>query len=117
MKITVFTSNQPRHLSLINDLAEIASEVHTVIESSTVFPGQIADFFKRTEIMQTYFRQVIEAEKKVFGTIRFLPHNVRSLNIKMGDLNLLDMQLLKPALSSDLYVVFGSSFIKGELIE
>ena len=35
----------------------------------------------------------------------------------MGDLNMLDMKVLQPALSSDLYIVFGSSFIKGELIE
>ena len=55
MKITVFTSNQPRHLSLIKDLANICDEVYAVIEVNTIFPGKKADFFKKSEIMQKYF--------------------------------------------------------------
>lgn len=46
MKITVFTSNQIRHLSLIADLASIADEVFAIQECNTLFPGETADFFK-----------------------------------------------------------------------
>ena len=53
----------------------------------------------------------------MFGSPCFLPSNVQSLSLKSGDLNKLDVDVLKPALQSDYYVVFGSSFIKGELIE
>ncbi len=117
MRITVFTSNQPRHISLIKSLASIADEVFAVQECNTVFPGQVEDFFKRSDVMQGYFSNVINAENKVFGSPCFLPLNVKSLSLKSGDLNKLNIDILKPALKSDFYVVFGSSFIKGELIE
>ena len=42
---------------------------------------------------------------------------MRSLAIKLGDLNLLKPKQIAPALESDIYVVFGSSFIKGWLTD
>jgi methionyl-tRNA formyltransferase len=117
MNITVFTSNQPRHLSLIKDLAKIADKVYAIMEVNTVFPGKKADFFKKSEIMQTYFSHVIASEKKFFGSISFLPENVIPIILKSGDLNDVSYDILQPALNSDKYVVFGASFIKGELIE
>lgn len=44
MKITVFTSNQPRHLSLVEKLASIADTVFVIQECNTAFPGKVADF-------------------------------------------------------------------------
>ncbi|MBU0683337.1 MAG: formyltransferase family protein [Candidatus Omnitrophota bacterium] len=117
MKITVFTSNQPRHIALIEQMASIADEVFAIQECNTVFPGQREDFFKKTKVMQEYFSNVIEAEKTVFGLPRFLPANVCSMSIKLGDLNKLELDVLRPALESDFYIIFGSSFIKGELCE
>jgi len=117
MTITIFTSNQARHLSLIKDLARICETVYTVIEVNTIFPGRISDFFKKSEIMQNYFSHVIQAEQRVFGDISILPKNVRSLIIKSGDLNNLTLDTLSPTLNSDEYVVFGASFIKAPLID
>ncbi len=117
MKITVFTSNQPRHLALIESLSTVCDEVFAVQESNTVFPGKVEDFFRRSETMQEYFQRVINAESHVFGHPRFTPTRARSLVIKSGDLNMLGMDVLAPALSSDLFVVFGSSFIKGPLCD
>lgn len=117
MRITVFTSNQPRHLSLIRRLAKVADEVHAVQECNTVFPGKVGDFFRKSEIMQRYFSRVIEAEREVFGQVEFLPENVRQLAVKMGDVSLMPMSAFGPALESDLFIVFGASFIKGELCE
>ena len=118
MKITVFTSNQARHISLIEDLAKIADEVYAVIESFTVFTGEVADFYNKTEIMQKYFRSaVIEPERQIFDAPRFLPKNVRAMVLKASDLSLLPMEFLKDALYSDRYIVFGSSYIKGPLVE
>jgi hypothetical protein len=117
MRITVFTSNQPRHASLIESLAGIADEVYAVQECNTVFPGRVADFFRKSDVMQRYFARVIAAEGGVFGRPRFLPKNVRQLAIKMGDLGPTDLDALAPALSSDYYIVFGASFIKGPLID
>ena len=67
MKITVFTSNQPRHLSLLEDLAGIADEVFAVVHGNTIFPGQKLGYYDNSQVMQEYFTSVIEAEQKVFG--------------------------------------------------
>jgi len=117
MRITVFTSNQPRHLSLIESLSQIASEVYAIIECNTVFPGEIEDFYKRSDVMQKYFRRVISAEEEVFGPPRFLSGNLNALVIKSGDLNRLEYKILEPALKSDEYIIFGSSYIKGQLLD
>ena len=117
MKITVFTSNQPRHLSLISGLAGIADEVFAVQECNTVFPGRVADFFRKSDTMQAYFARVIAAEEEVFGHIGFLLGNVRTLSLKSGDLSHVGMDRLAPALQSDLYVVFGASYIKSPLVD
>lgn len=117
MNITVFTSNQPRHLSLIKDLAKIADTVYAVIEVNTIFPGHRADFFKKSDVMQHYFKNVIQSEQKIFGNISVLPSNVRPLIMKLGDLNKVSIDVLRPLLNSDKYVVFGASYIKGELID
>lgn len=117
MKITIFTSNQPRHLNLINQLAEISDQTYAIMECNTVFPGKVEDFFRKSEVMKTYFRNVMDAEKKIFGNISFLHRNARPLAIKSGDLNLLQRRTLDQALYSDVYIVFGASFIKGWLAD
>ena len=117
MKITVFTSNQPRHLALINYFAAISEKTFAVVECNTVFPGQIQDFYRKSNVMQTYFMKVLQAEKSLFGDLSFTLPNVNVLSIKMGDLNFLQRKTLAPALESDVYVVFGSSYIKSWLID
>ncbi|EJL88301.1 methionyl-tRNA formyltransferase [Herbaspirillum sp. CF444] len=117
MKITVFTSNQPRHISLINKLAAISETVYAIQECNTVFPGQVADFFKKSEVMQAYFANVMRAEKKIFGDLSFFGKNVKLLPIKSGDLNFLSERQLSEALDSDVFIVFGASYIKGWLID
>ncbi len=117
MKITVFTSNQPRHLALVRRLASVSEVTYAILECNTVFPGQVGDFYKKTEVMQEYFSHVTAAEKQLYGDIAFTPNNVKTLAIKGGDLNLLSPTQLEAALSSDIYVVFGASYIKGWLID
>ncbi|MDP3541428.1 MAG: formyltransferase family protein [Elusimicrobiota bacterium] len=117
MKIAVFTSNQPRHLSLIERLASVADEVVAVVECNTVFPGEVQDFYGKTEVMRRYFTRVIAAETTVFGRPRFLPAAVRALPLKMGDLNRLEPAALAPALDADAFIVFGASYIKGALCD
>lgn len=117
MKITVFTGNQPRHLALINRLSKISEKTYAVMECTTVFPGVVQDFFQKSEPMQRYFSHVMAAEKKLFGNLSFLSERVSSLSIKSGDLNHLKSSELQEALSSDVYVVFGASYIKSWLID
>ena len=51
MKVTVFTSNQPRHINLINLISEFAEETYAVLECNTLFPGLVPDFYKSSPVM------------------------------------------------------------------
>lgn len=117
MKITVFTSNQPRHLALLTALASRADEIYAIQECNTVRPGLVSDFFRKSEVMRNYFQRVMAAENAVFGSGGFCPPKVRQLAIRMGDLNLLELADLGPALEANAFVVFGASYIKGALAE
>lgn len=117
MRITVLTSNQPRHIALIRSLAAVADEVFAVQEVCTLFPGETADFFRKSPIMQTYFSRVRAAEQLVFGAPRFVPRNVQTLSLRMGDLSKVPLDVLAPALQSHVYVVFGASYIRGALCD
>ncbi|MDA9705218.1 formyltransferase family protein [SAR86 cluster bacterium] len=117
MKITIFSSNQPRHLHLVKKLSLICEEVFFISEVKTIFTGIIQDKISKSDVMEAYFSNVSKSEKNIFGEINFLPPNVKVLSIKSGDLSLLNKIQLNQALHSDLYVVFGASYIKGWLID
>src|ERR1700722_3808808 len=82
MKITLFTSNQPRHIALIERLAGLSDALFAVLECNTVFPGKIPDFFRKSETMQRYFARVIAAEQQLFGPPRLTPPGVQTLALK-----------------------------------
>ena len=115
MKITIFTSNQLRHIHLINSLAKISKECFAIVEGSTIFPGKIKDFYNKSALMKKYFNNVQKAENKFFGNNKFILNKVYSKFIKHGDVNNLKKKDILKALDSDLYIVFGSSYIKGWL--
>ena len=117
MKITIFTSNQPRHIALINRLAAVSTTTFAIMECNTVFPGLVQDFYRKSDTMQDYFSNVMNAERNLFGELSFMSQNVRSLALKAGDLNFASKEQLIQALDSDLYIVFGASYIKSWLID
>lgn len=117
MKVTVFTSNQPRHLNLVKELSSIFSKVCFVCEANTVFPGSVPDFFAKSDVMQTYFCSVKKAEHLCFGEGLSIGDSVETIVLKMGDLQHAKFQHLASALDSDVYIIFGSSYIRGWLAE
>jgi folate-dependent phosphoribosylglycinamide formyltransferase PurN len=117
MKITVLTSNQPRHINLINLVSEFAKETYAIVESNTLLPGLVPDFYKDSPTMQEYMFGVRNAEAKLFGLSRLISTKVNTLVMKSNDINYLTREHLKETLNSDIYLVFGSSFIKGWLID
>jgi hypothetical protein len=117
MKIAVFTSNQPRHVSLLNRLAGQFDAVMAVVEVNTIFPGTTADFYNNSAVMQDYFTRVICAEQQVFGGPGFMHPGIGTMPVKMGDLNKIPLDSLSGLLDADVVVVFGSSYIKGELCD
>ena len=118
MKITVFTSNQPRHNYLINELSKIASKLFVIQEVKTIFPGMLNSHYIPSKIKHNYFKKVINAEKNIFKNKHInISNNLSYLSIQLGDLNFIKLSSIKSFLNSDIYIIFGSSYIKSELID
>lgn len=118
MKITIFTSNNTRHNYLVNLMSTISDELYVVQENNTIFPGMIPGHYQATDVMEKYFKKVKEAEQSLFKT-NYIKRkkNLNLIPMKSGDLNKCKLDFLKNFLNSDFYLVFGSSYIKGELAE
>ena len=119
MKITLFTSNNSRHIYLIKSLLKVCKCLNVVIESKTIFNGKVDGYYKKNKIISNYFRKVEKAQIKYFKN-NYIPNTSKKINIlpiSMGDLNYLNLNNLKNFLSSDIYIVFGSSYIKGKLVD
>lgn len=119
MKITVFTSNQPRHNYLINSLRKVAKELYIIQENRTIFPGIVPSNYPSSSLMEKYFSKVIKAENIMFkkSVLQFKDNKVLIFPIIQGDLNKLTLDNLSKFLSSDIYIIFGSSYIKGNLVK
>ena len=119
MKITLFTSNKNRHNYLINLLAEVSDELYVIQECVTIFPGIVPGYYQVSLTMKKYFENVSNAQSNLFGNsyVNNKKKNIKILPMVFGDLNQCSMNLLSDFLKSDVYIVFGSSYIKGELVD
>ena len=119
MKITLFTSNKNRHNYLINLLSEVSDELYVIQECGTIFPGIVPGHYQVSSIIKKYFENVNNAQSRLFGNsyVNNKKKNIKILPMLSGDLNQCSMNLLSDFLKSDVYVVFGSSYIKGELVD
>ena len=117
MKITLFTSNKNRHNYLINLLSEVSKELFVVQECGTIL--SVPGHYQASPIMKKYFENVINAQYQLFGNsyVNNKEKNIKILPMISGDLNQCSTSLLSDFLKSDVYVVFGSSYIKGELVD
>ena len=118
MKITLFTSNKSRHNYLINLLSEVSDELCVIQECGTIFPGILPGHYQTSPIMKKYFENVNNAQSRLFGNsyVNNKKKNIKILTMLSGDLNQCSMNLLSDFLKSNVYVVYGSSYIKGELL-
>lgn len=114
MSLTIFTGNQPRHLALVRRACDALPDVTVVVEASAAPRDNPSD---AASALNLYFQKVREAERHYFGVSRPLPGACRVLPIMAGDLNLLPVEALEGALGADVLLVFGSSYIKGWLVE
>ncbi|MBC8296159.1 MAG: methionyl-tRNA formyltransferase [Pelagibacterales bacterium] len=119
MKITLFTSNKNRHNYLINLFSNFCDELYVIQECNTIFPGIVPGRYPVSETVKNYFEKVNDAQIKLFGNsyVNNSSKNVKILPILSGDLNKCSLSFLSDFLKSDIYVVFGGSYIKGELID
>tara|TARA_B100000427_G_C15339361_1_gene520426 strand:- start:25 stop:816 length:792 start_codon:yes stop_codon:yes gene_type:complete len=119
MRITLFTSNNIRHNYLINLLSTSCSELFVIQECKTIFPGTKPGRYPLSKIVNSYFENVNRAQIKIFGHSYSYSSNknLKILPLAFDDLNNCSLNFLSPFLKSDLYIVYGSSYIKGELLE
>ena len=118
MKITLFTSNNIRHNYLINLLSEFSEELNVIQECGTIFPGLVPGHYPKSDIFKNYFEKVLQAQNKFFANSHI--KNMKKINllpILFGDLNKCSLSFLSNLLKSDIYIVHGSSYIKGELVD
>ncbi len=119
MKITLLTSNKSRHNYLINLLSNYCKELYVLQESTTIFPGIKPGHYQVSETIKNYFLKVNNAQSKIFGNPYINNHsnNIKILPMASGDLSQFKLKDLTDFLKSDIYIVFGTSYIKGELID
>jgi len=119
MKVTLFTSNNHRHNYLINLLSNSCDELWVVQECKTLFTGKNNEKHQNKIITEKYFMKVLEAQNKIFKKefVNKNNRNIKTLPILNGELNKLPLSYLDDFLKSDIYVIFGSSYIKGELVD
>ena len=118
MKVTLFTSNNHRHNYLINLLSYICDELWVVQECKALFTGKNDDKHQNKNINEKYFIKVLEAQNTIFKKefVNKNNKNIKTLPILAGELSNLSLSYLDDFLKSDIYVVFGSSYIEGELV-
>ena len=64
MNITLFTSNQLRHLYLINLLSKISKKLYVIQEEKSLIN------IKKNIIFNEYFNEVGRAQNKFFGKVK-----------------------------------------------
>ena len=114
MNITLITSDQIRHNYLVNLLSNIATKLNVLQEKKTFFSNQN----KISNLMKNYFLKVDDAQKKVFGNaaIDKKNKNIKLLSLENKELEKCSLNSLSDFLNSDIFIVFGSSFIKKDLV-
>ncbi len=119
MNITLFTSNNIRHNYLINSLSNICEKLFVVQEIADKSNNKILGNYKNTNYMKEYFKYVNEAQIKFFGNSQVdkTKKNIEIFPIKLGEINDYTLETLSSYLKSNFYLVFGSSYIKGSLVD
>ena len=116
MKITVFTSDNIRHKYLINLLSRSCDQLMAIVETKINSNNKIIK--EESELSKKYFDFVNKAQAKLFGDIKTddKKKNVEILSMSYGNLSDYNFKNNLKFLSSDIYIVFGSSYIKGDLV-
>ena len=109
MKIGLITGNNLRHNALGSYLNQSGYEVIQVSE--------INESNKSTDsVFENYFKSVQKAEATLFDSKEWQQHIEDKITLKKGELNSIPNSI-NPLFSCDFVIVYGSSFIKGELYD
>ncbi len=119
MKITLFTSDSLRHKYLVNLLSRECKKLYVVIESKSMIKSIIPERYPTNDIYEKYFKFVKAAQQKIFNIKKFpkCKKNIKHFKTKFGKLNSIKIEKISEFLNSDLYIIFGSSYLKGDLAD
>lgn len=112
MKITLFTSDNLRHNYFINLLSTVSKKLYVVQEKRDTD-------IEFTNIKKNYFKKVNISQSRIFkkNSNRILNNNIEILPTKSGYLNKISSKILSDFLRSDIYILFGCSYVRGELLD
>ena len=115
MKITIFTGSSFRHKFLVNSL--INHKLYIICEDKKNFSFVKSKFFEKHKIVSDYFKKITKSEINLFTKSRLKKNKIiKYKKIKYNSLSSVKLKDIKDYLDSDLYIVFGSSYIKGPLL-
>ncbi len=119
MKVTLITANDIRHNYLINLLAKNFEQIFVIQESFIDLDKKSQKVDAKENLVVDYFRKVSKAQHVIFGHENFSTYsnNVEILKIRSGKINNISLIDFSKFLNSDIYIVFGSSYLKGDLIK
>ena len=115
MNITLFTSNNKRHKYFINLLSKVSKKLYVVQENAPLtFNNQ-----NKSKLKKKYYKKLNIAQSKFFknNSSTISKRNVKILSLKSGDLKNCSLEDLSDFLKSDIYILFGCSYIKGKLLD
>ena len=114
MKITIITSNQLRHNYFVNNLKKNFDKVYIIQEKkfkNFSFSDNANDNF-----IKKYIEKSTKAENEIFKiTSQSGSNNFKLKLLKYGEINQLDFLEINDFLKSDIYIVYGCSFLKGKI--
>ena len=114
MRVTILTSNHPRHLYLIKSLQKISKELLAIIEPKPYIRNTK---LKYNKLIKNYFKNVKNAENKIFNKCKIIKNNNTEIYIaKRNEINFNELKKNKIFLNSNYYIVFGSSIIKNKML-
>ena len=116
MRITIFTGAAKRHSYLIKIL--LNHDLFVIREDKKSFSYLNNKRLKKNKIILDYFQNVKNAENKVFNNSKFNYRKLKkSKKINYKELAEIKLKDIDQYLNSDLYIVYGSSYIKGDLLK
>ena len=113
MRVTILTSNHPRHLYLIKSLQKISKELLAIIEPKPYIRNTK---LKDNKLIKNYFKNVKNAENKIFNKCNIIKNKKTEIyKAKRNEINFNELLKNKIFLNRNYYIVFGSSIIKKEM--
>ena len=112
MKVALFTSNHPRHISLINRISHIADELHVIQETKPMF---LASNSCEQKYLEKYMDLMSTAELQVFGDHKFHEGKNFQLSVGLGEASKLNFSVFEEIMDCDFFIVFGCGILSGDL--